>query len=424
MRLFLALLIILAKRMNANSSSSARAILHLDLDTFFVSVERLMDRRLEAKPILIGGTGDRGVVAACSYETRAFGVHSGMPMRQARLMCPEALVIRGNSMNYMKHSDVVTEIIKESVPLCEKTSIDEFYADLSGMDRFFGCWQFASELRHRVIRETGLPISFGMSSSKTVSKVATGQAKPSGALRVEHGTECPFLAPLSVRKIPQVGTQTYNTLRNLGVKRIQTIQEMPIELMEQVLGQNGTSIWRKAQGIDPAPVIAFNERKSISTERTFAQDTTDIEKLRGILIAMTENLAYQLRRGRKLTACVAVKIRYADFDTRSLQARISYTSSDHVLIPKVKSLFEQLYNRRVQVRLIGVRYSHLVEGGCQMDLFDDVDERLDLYRALDRIRNQYGDRSIVNAAGIEARTIGRPNPFNGEAPLLLANRHQ
>lgn len=410
--------------MNANSSSSARAILHLDLDTFFVSVERLMDRRLEAKPILIGGTGDRGVVAACSYETRAFGVHSGMPMRQARLMCPEALVIRGNSMNYMKHSDVVTEIIKESVPLCEKTSIDEFYADLSGMDRFFGCWQFASELRHRVIRETGLPISFGMSSSKTVSKVATGQAKPSGALRVEHGTECPFLAPLSVRKIPQVGTQTYNTLRNLGVKRIQTIQEMPIELMEQVLGQNGTSIWRKAQGIDPAPVIAFNERKSISTERTFAQDTTDIEKLRGILIAMTENLAYQLRRGRKLTACVAVKIRYADFDTRSLQARISYTSSDHVLIPKVKSLFEQLYNRRVQVRLIGVRYSHLVEGGCQMDLFDDVDERLDLYRALDRIRNQYGDRSIVNAAGIEARTIGRPNPFNGEAPLLLANRHQ
>jgi DNA polymerase-4 len=221
-----------------------------------------------------------------------------------------------------------------------------------------------------------------------------------------------------------VGTHTYNTLRNLGVKRIHTVQEMPIELMEQVLGQNGTSIWRKAHGIDPSPVIAFNERKSISTERTFAKDTTDVEKLRGILVAMTENLAYQLRRGRKLTACVAVKVRYADFDTRSVQARIPYTSSDHVLIPKVKALFEQLYNRRVQVRLVGVRYSHLVEGGCQMDLFDDVDERLELYRALDRIRNQYGDRSVVNAAGLEARTIGRPNPFNGEAPLLLANRRQ
>jgi len=263
-----------------------------------------------------------------------------------------------------------------------------------------------------------------MSTSKTVSKVATGQAKPSGTLKVDHGTERPFLAPLSVRKIPQVGTRTYQTLRNLGVKRIHTVQEMPIELMEQVLGQNGTSIWRKAHGIDPSPVIAFNERKSISTERTFAKDTTDVEKLRGILVAMTENLAYQLRRGRKLTACVAVKVRYADFDTRSLQARIPYTSSDHVLIPKVKALFEQLYNRRVQVRLIGVRYSHLVEGGFQMDLFDDADERLELYRALDRIRNQYGDRSVVTAAGMEARTIGRPNPFNGEAPLLLANRHQ
>ena len=410
--------------MKATTPSHSRSILHMDLDTFFVSVERLMDRRLHGVPILIGGTGDRGVVAACSYETRTFGVHSGMPMRQARLMCPEALVIRGNSINYMKQSEAVTAIIKEAVPVCEKSSIDEFYADLSGMDRFFGCWQFARELRDRVIHETGLPISFGMSTSKTVSKVATGQAKPSGTLQVQYGSEQPFLAPLSVRKIPQVGTNTYNTLRNLGVKRIHTVQEMPIELMEQVLGQNGTSIWRKAHGIDPSPVIAFNERKSISTERTFAKDTTDVEKLRGILVAMTENLAYQLRRGRKLTACVAVKVRYADFDTRSVQARIPYTSSDHVLIPKVKALFEQLYNRRVQVRLVGVRYSHLVEGGCQMDLFDDVDERLELYRALDRIRNQYGDRSVVNAAGLEARTIGRPNPFNGEAPLLLANRRQ
>ena len=410
--------------MKATTPSHSRSILHMDLDTFFVSVERLMDRRLHGVPILIGGTGDRGVVAACSYETRTFGVHSGMPMRQARLMCPEALVIRGNSINYMKQSEAVTAIIKEAVPVCEKSSIDEFYADLSGMDRFFGCWQFARELRDRVIHETGLPISFGMSTSKTVSKVATGQAKPSGTLQVQYGSEQPFLAPLSVRKIPQVGTHTYNILRNLGVKRIHTVQEMPIELMEQVLGQNGSSIWRKAHGIDPSPVIAFNERKSISTERTFAKDTTDVEKLRGILVAMTENLAYQLRRGRKLTACIAVKVRYADFDTRSVQARIPYTSSDHVLIPKVKALFEQLYNRRVQVRLIGVRYSHLVEGGCQMDLFDDVDERLELYRALDRIRNQYGDRSVVNAAGLEARTIGRPNPFNGEAPLLLANRHQ
>lgn len=404
-------------------SPNQRSILHLDLDTFFVSVERLLDRRLEGKPILIGGTGDRGVVASCSYETRAFGVHSGMPMRQARAMCPEAVVIRGNSLNYMKLSDAVTDIVREAVPVCEKTSIDEFYADLTGMDRFFGCWQFSRELRERVVRETGLPISFGLSPCKTVSKVATGEAKPAGSLHVQPGHERPFLGPLSIRKIPQVGIQTYQTLRNLGVRRIHTIQEMPQDLMRQVLGLNGVAIWRKAQGVDPSPVIAFNERKSISTERTFAQDTTDVAKLQGMLVAMAENLAFQLRRGKKVTACVTVKVRYADFDTRSLQARIPYSAADHVLIPKTKELFERLYDRRVRVRLIGVRFSHLVGGGTQMDLFEDSEERSNLYQALDRIRSRFGDRSVVNAAGMEARTIGRSNPFNGDAPPLLANRH-
>ncbi len=401
-----------------------RSILHLDLDTFFVSVERRLDSRLNGMPILIGGTGDRGVVASCSYETRAFGVHAGMPMRQARAMCPEAVVIRGNSLNYMKLSEAVTDIVREAVPVCEKTSIDEFYADLTGMDRFFGCWQFSTELRERVMRETGLPISFGLSTCKTVSKVATGEAKPDGSIRVENGLEKPFLGPLSIRKIPQVGMHTYQTLRNLGVRRIHTIQEMPRDLMHQVLGTNGLAIWRKAQGVDPSPVVAYNERKSISTERTFAQDTTDLNKLRGLLVAMAENLAYQLRRGKKVTACVTVKVRYADFDTRSMQARIPYSAADHVLIPKVRELFDRLYDRRVRVRLVGIRFSHLVGGGTQMDLFEDTEERTNLYQALDRIRGRFGDRSVVTAAGMEARTIGRSNPFNGDAPLLLANRHQ
>lgn len=399
-----------------------RTILHLDLDTFFVSVERLMDRRLNGKPILIGGTGDRGVVASCSYETRRFGIHSGMPMRQARQMCPEALVIRGNSANYMKHSQVVTDIVKEAVPICEKSSIDEFYADLTGMDRFFGCWTFSQELRNRIVKETGLPISFGMSTNKTVSKVATGEAKPAGIIRVNGGDERPFLAPLSIRKIPMVGTQTFQILRNLGVRQILTLQQMPPEMMAQVLGAHGVAIWRKAQGEDATPVVEYNERKSISTERTFGKDTTDMTKLRGILTAMTENLAFQLRRGKKLTACITIKIRYADFDTRSMQARIPYTAADHKLLPKALELFDKLYDRRVRVRLIGIRLSHLVSGGCQLDLFDDTEERVSLYAAMDAIRNRFGDRSIVSAAGMEARTIGRPNPFNGEAPLLLANR--
>ena len=300
-----------------------------------------MDSRLEGRPILIGGTGDRGVVASCSYEARGFGVHSGMSMKMARAMCPEAVVIRGNSMAYSKQSEIVTDIVREAVPVCEKSSIDEFYADLSGMDRFFGCWQFSRELRERVIRESGLPISVGLSTSKTVAKVATGEAKPNNARHVSRGTERHFLAPLSVRKIPMVGAETYRTLRNLGISTIRTLQDMPVELIQQVLGKNGVAIWKKAHGLDDTPVIAYNERKSISTERTFAKDTTDGEKLHAIMLAMAENLAFQLRRGDKLTACVTVKVRYADFSTKSMQRRIPYTAADHHLVPVAKDLLEQ-----------------------------------------------------------------------------------
>ncbi len=401
-----------------------RSILHLDLDTFFVSVERLMDSRLSGKPIIIGGTGDRGVVAACSYETRKFGVHSAMPMRMARELCPEAIVIRGNSANYSKYSNLVTDVIKEDVPVYEKTSVDEFYVDLTGMDRFFGNFKFASELRDKVIRETGLPISFGLSINKTVSKVATGEAKPNNKIYVQKGLERPFLAPLSVRKIPMVGEKTYQTLRNLGVRRIQTLQEMPLEMMQSVMGKHGSVIWHKAQGVDQSPVLPYQERKSISTERTFAKDTIDVVKLEGIIVAMTENLAYQLRRGDKLTSCITVKIRYLDFNTHTLQARIPYTAADHILIPKVKELFKRLYDRRLLVRLIGVRCSHLVGGGYQMNLFEESEELSNLYSAMDHIRQRFGDRSVLRAVSLGAKTIGRTNPFNGEPPPLLANRHQ
>ncbi|MGB2444946.1 MAG: DNA polymerase IV, partial [Schleiferiaceae bacterium] len=384
-----------------------RSILHLDLDTFFVSVERLMDSRLSGKPIIIGGTGDRGVVAACSYETRKFGVHSAMPMRMARELCPEAIVIRGNSANYSKYSNLVTDVIKEDVPVYEKTSVDEFYVDLTGMDRFFGNFKFASELRDKVIRETGLPISFGLSINKTVSKVATGEAKPNNKIYVQKGLERPFLAPLSVRKIPMVGEKTYQTLRNLGVRRIQTLQEMPLEMMQSVMGKHGSIIWHKAQGVDQSPVLPYQERKSISTERTFAKDTIDMVKLEGIIVAMTENLAYQLRRGDKLTSCITVKIRYSDFNTHTLQARIPYTAADHILIPKVKELFKRLYDRRLLVRLIGVRCSHLVGGGYQMNLFEESEELSNLYSAMDHIRQRFGDRSVLRAVSLGAKTIGR-----------------
>ena len=405
-------------------TSMDHLITHMDLDTFFVSVERLLNRELVNKPILIGGISDRGVVASCSYETRLFGIHSGMPMKMARMLCPEAIILRGNTANYTKFSDVVTEIIKEDVPLYEKSSIDEFYIDMTGMDRFFSSYQMIAELRQRIVRETHLPISFGFASSKTVAKMATNEIKP-GELRIESGQEKPFLAPLSVKKIPMVGDKTYQTLFSLGLRRIRTVQEMPIKLMEKALGLNGISIWKEANGIDNSPVIPYSERKSISTERTFERDTIDVIKLRGIITAMIENLTFQLRKGQKLTSCITVKIRYSDFNTHTKQFRLPYTAADHILIPRALDLFENLYNRRLLVRLIGVRCSHLVGGGYQINLFDDAEEMINLYQAMDHVRKRFGERSVMLATGMEAKTIGRlnsMNPFSGGPPPLLANR--
>lgn len=395
----------------------------MDLDTFFVSCERLLDRRLNNLPVLIGGTSERGVVASCSYETRQFGVHSGMPMKMARILCPQAVVIRGNSSVYTKFSEMVTEIIKEQSPLFEKSSIDEFYIDVTGMDKFFGCYQWAKELREKIIRETMLPISLGLSINKTVSKVGTGEAKPNNLKTIPDGEEKSFLAPLSIRKIPMVGDQTYRLLRSMGIEKVKTVQEMPVELMESVLGKNGTVLWKKAQGIDNTPVIPWHERKSISTERTFEKDSTDIVKMKSILIAMAENLAYQLRAGNRLTACVSVKIRYSDFQTYSKQKKIPYTSLDHTLIQTTLELFEALYQRRVLIRLIGVRFSNLIGGSYQIRLFEDSEKMIRLYQSMDRVRNRFGDDAVKRAVTLGVKSIGgRYNPFNGQPPVIPAHR--
>lgn len=398
-------------------------ILHLDLDTFFVSCERLIDSRLNNRPVLIGGTSDRGVVAACSYEARQYGIHSAMPMKMARMLCPHAIVIKGSSGTYSKFSDMVTEIVKEKSPVFEKSSIDEFYVDITGMDRFVKhSYMWAQELRDKIMKETFLPISFGLSTNKTVAKVGTGEAKPNNHIHIPVGTEKPFLSPLSIKKIPMVGNQTYRKLRSLGVEKIHTVQEMPMELMERVLGANGATIWKKANGIDHTPVIQYQERKSISTERTFEKDTTDVEKLKSIVIAMAENLAYQLRNGEKLTACVSVKIRYSDFQTHTKQKRISYTSLDHTLIATVLGLFESVYDRRILIRLIGVRFSHLVGGSYQIKLWEDSQKQIQLYQAMDKMRNRYGQDAVKRAVAMGSKNIGRSNPFNGQPPSIPAHR--
>ena len=273
------------------------------------------------------------------------------------------------------------------------------------------------------MKETGLPISLGLSTSKTVSKVGTGEAKPNNHLEIPSGDEMDFLAPLLVKKIPMVGEKTNIMLRNMGVKYIRTLQEIPLEMMERVMGKNGKVLWKKAQGIDNSPVIQYHERKSISLERTFERDTIDVIKLKNILSAMAENLSYQLRRGDKLTACVTVKLRYSDFQTKTKQTRIPYTSSDHTLITKVLDIFNQLYDRRVLIRLIGVRFSHLVDGGYQINLFEDTAETVRLYQAMDKMRDKFGQDAIKRGNTIGSKGIGSiGNPFNGEPPIIPAHR--
>jgi DNA polymerase-4 len=390
-----------------------RAIMHMDLDSFFVSVERLRDPGLIGKPVLVGGTSDRGVVASCSYEARAFGIHSAMPMRRARQLCPEAICVRGDSEQYSKYSNEVTEIIHHHVPLYEKTSIDEFYVDMSGMDKFFGTYKLATDIRQKIMKDTRLPISFALSTNKTVAKIGTGEAKPNGQMEIPAGTEKSFLAPMPLSKIPGVGEKTTELLKGMGLVWIHQVQAMKKEAVERALGLNGGFIWEKANGIDDSPIIPYSERKSISSERTFEKDTTDVKKLKTVLLSMSENLAYQLRQEEHLTACVAVKIRYSDFSTHSMQMKIPYTSLDHTLIEKVKELFDKLYDKQLHIRLIGVRFSHLVQGSYQYNLFEDSCKQLLLYQAMDKMRVKYNDGSIIQkAAGMEIHHHDF-NPFGG-----------
>jgi DNA polymerase-4 len=387
----------------------------MDLDAFFVSVEQLRDHRLKGKPLIIGGRSDRGVVAACSYETRHFGVHSAMPMKLALQLCPDALVISGDMEAYVRFSKMVTDIIKEKAPLFEKASIDEFYLDLTGLDRYFGCYRWATELRQLITKETLLPISMGLSVNKLVSKVATGESKPNGQKQVQRGKEEAFLAPLSVRKIPMIGKKTANFLYEMGITRVKTLGDMPVEVLETTFGKNGRILWNKAHGIDNSPIVPYAERKSISTESTFGADTIDIIKLKSVLKAMVEKLAFKLRLEKKLTACIAVKIRYSDFETESRQKHIPYTSSDNLLIAQAMELFDQLYTRRLMIRLVGVRLSKLAYGNYQVSLFDDTDEEIRLFGAMDRIKTKYGAGALTRASTLCANPRVRydMNLFSG-----------
>ena len=378
-----------------------RAILHLDLDAFFVSVECLRNSSMRGKPLIIGGTSDRGVVSSCSYEARAFGVHSAMPTKLAKRLCPDAIFLKGDMDAYSKYSKIVTEIIGDESPVFEKASIDEFYVDLSGMDQYIGCFKWSKELRQKVIHESGLPISFGLSINKLVSKVGTGEAKPNGALQVQAGTEKAFLAPLSTSKIPSIGKVTYKKLSFMGVRTIETLSNIPMKLLQREFGKPGISLWKKANAIDNSPVVPYSEKKSMSAERTFSVDTIDLVKLKSVLSKMLSKLTFELRQSQKLTSCITVKIRYSDFNTYTKQRKLSYTANDNTLTLQAYELFDQLNQRRQLIRLIGIKFSGLVHGNYQISLFDDTVREINLLQQMDRIRNRFGKNAVMRASALD-----------------------
>ncbi|WP_293899795.1 DNA polymerase IV [Sporocytophaga sp.] len=381
--------------MNINDPN--RTIVHMDLDSFFVSVECKENKELKGKPVIIGGSGDRGVVASCSYEARKFGVHSAMSSKMARRLCPQAIWIRGDMEKYSRYSNEITEIIAESAPVLEKASVDEFYLDVSGMDRFFGCYKWTTELKQRIMKQSGLPISFGLSVNKTISKIATGEGKPNGAKEVPFGTEKGFIAPMPVSKIPMVGEKTTQYLNSLGIVDVKTLSNMPMEVMHSLLGKNGIVLWQRANAIDHTPVEPYSERKSVSTETTFEADTIDVKMIRSVILKMVEELCFSLRKEGWLTGCITLKLRYSNFDTCTKQKSIPYTASDEVLMQHIKELFDSLYNRRMLIRLVGVRLSHLVHGNYQISLFEDSAKKINLYQAMDKIRYKFGEDKVGRA---------------------------
>ena len=377
-----------------------RHITHLDMDTFFVSVEHLRNDALRGKPLLIGGNNARGVVAACSYEARKFGIHSAMPMKLALRLCKHAIVVISDFEAYSNYSRLVTDVIKDMVPLYEKASIDEFYIDLTGMDKYYGCMKFAEELKTKIRKESGLPASYALASNKVVSKVATNEVKPNGQIEIPFGYEKNFLAPLSILKIPGVGKETGYKLIKMGVETVKVLSEIPVEYLQNLLGKWGTELWRKANGIDDSPVIPYREQKSISTENTFQQDSIDLQFLNKELVRMTENISFELRSQNKLTGCITLKIRYSDFQTYTKQKTIPYTNVSTVLIKEVKALFKQLYERRLLIRLLGVRLTHLVPGCHQIDMFKDTQEDIALCQAIDSVKNRFGEKYLISAGGV------------------------
>jgi DNA polymerase IV len=313
-------------------------------------------------------------------------------------LCPHAIVLKGTRGEYSKFSRWVTQIIAAKAPLFEKASIDEFYLDLTGMDKFFNPLQWTVDLRQQIMDETQLPISFGMGSNKMIAKMATNEAKPNGYLQVPFGKEKEFLAAMPVNKIPGVGDHTYEVLKAMGIYTINDISLKTKDEMEDRLGKWGIDLWQKSYGLHYGEVVQYHEAKSISSENTFDENKTDNDFLMGELVRLSEKIAFELREDGKVAGCVAVKIRYPDFETTSRQTTVPFTCADDEIIPVVKELFNKLYRKGTPIRLLGVRLSELTNEAVQANLFDDVEKKSDLYKAIDDVKKRFGKLKLKRAS--------------------------
>lgn len=374
-------------------------IAHFDIDSFFVSVELVKDPTLAGKPVIVGGSSERGIVTSCSYEARKYGVQSAMPIKKALRLCPDAIILKGNYADYRHYSKWVSKIISERAPLFEKASIDEFFIDLNGMDTYFDILKWTIDLKNQIYMETGLPSSFGIAKNKMLAKMATNESKPNGYLVIPDGKEKDFLSALDVAKIPGVGQQSAKVLYYHGIKEISDLYKKTKNELETLIGIWAGNLWERVQVNSVSVISATHEAKSISTENTFETDIVNTSRLEREIVRMTEKIAFELRKSEKLTTCISIKIRYKNFETTSRQVTIPPTCADDEMIPIAKALFNKLYQKDRPVRLLGVRLSALVTLLLQADLFHDFEKKNTLYKAIDGVKDRFGKESIFRAAG-------------------------
>jgi len=374
-------------------------ILHVDMDAFFVSVELLERPDLRGKPVVVGGGPDqRGVVSAASYEARKYGIQSAMPLRTAGRLCPHAIFLDGHHEKYSEWSDRVASILAKFSPIVEMTSIDEAYLDLSGTERLHGPpFAAADKLLRTITRETGLPCSGGLATTRLVAKVASDQGKPRGFVWVAPGMEARFLAPLPIRKIPGIGEVTERALRALGIETVEQLAQHNQQKLEKVFGQWGTALYRKARGGDSYEFLIDAEPKSISHNHTFGEDTDDVAAMESLLSHLSQKTCKRLREAGLCARTLTLTIRYKGFQT--------YTRSKSVVDPvhldaDIHAIFLELFREhrdpKRKVRLLGVAVSNFCHGVEQLELLDaERREKLDrLTKATDQLRDKFGFGSV------------------------------